>query len=451
METAADLAGLDRDVARAVASWSRWRVRLAADPAAHADEDPIEPWRHVAGQTAWRDVGALDVVALDAPLRDGLGRWMHALLQARLARDLDVAWARAAAEPRGRFEGEPPREVAWREAWRGVVASRDAQAAELWLAAAIECAPALGAIARERAARRLEVARRLGLSHPADGVTPVPLAALHAVARALLARTDDLARATSREARRDPRRMTDVIRAAVAADAGDGWPARVAARWLHELFGEGVRGLDLALPPLPSTLGASSFARALGSFGYALRVAAGAKVPRFALAREPAFVAAHRFAFLFASLAASPEFHRVALGTSRRVANGQARSLARAALLEVRLHAARLLLCDEASFGDRDLFEELGARIFDAPVPLALAGAWPAPRDDEPARMLALVTTLPLMRDMVDRFDVDWFRNPRALPHLRALGAAPAREDAIELDANLAASAVARALEEVLA
>ncbi len=449
----ADLASLDRDVARAFAAWSRWRVRLDADPEACADEDPIEAYRHVAGQSTWRDLGELAVMTHDAPLRDALRRWVQALLHARLGRDLDVAWARAAIDPRGHFHGDPPRLVGFRDSWRGIVQTDAPGEAARWLDALVECAPPLAAIARERSARRVEIAERLGLDHPSSDATPVPLDALRTAARLLLARTDDIATHVLREGTVDATspRSTDVIRLAVARDAGDGWPTHLTARWLDELFGAGAKGLDIALPRLPAAIGASSFARALGAFGFALRVAAGAKSPRFALAREPAFVAAHRFAFVFASLATSADFHRVALGASRRVALGQARSLARTALLDARVHAARFLLGDESAFAPRDLFEELGTRIFGVALPAALRGAWPAPRDDEPARLLALVTALPLARDLVDRFDSDWFANPRALPHLRALGAVPAREETRELDADAAATALARAFEEALA
>ena len=449
----ADLAGVDRDVARAFAAWSRWRARLDADPVANADEHPIETYRRVAGQSTWRELGALDVMTHDAPLRDALRRWIHALLQARLGRDLDVAWARAAIDPRGHFHGEAPRLVAWHEAWRGIVESRGSGEADRWLDAAVECAPPLASIARERAARRVEIAYRLGLDHPSCEATLVPLGTLRAAAHALLARTDDIAAHVQREAPGDASspRSTDLIRLVVARDAGDGWPTRVTARWLDELFGVGAKGLDIALPRLPATVGASSFARALGAFGFALRVAAGARSPRFALAREPAFVGAHRFAFVFGSLASSADFHRVALHTGRRVALGQARALARTALVDARVHAARFLLTDETSFARRDLFEELTARVFGAPLPTALAGAWPAPREDEAARLLALVTALPLLRDLVDRFDSDWFANPRALPHLRAIGAVPAREETRELDADATATALARSFEEALA
>jgi len=434
----ADLASLDRDVARAFGAWQRWRERLAEDPDAHADHDPIEPYRHVAGQSTWKALGDLEVVSHDAPLRDALKRWVHALLQSRLARELDVAWARAANEARGRFTGESPRLVSWREARRAMIAAEPREA-RLWLDALVECAPPIAAIARERAARRVEIARRLG----AETFDATPLDALHAAARDLLARTDDLASSLLREARATD--ATDAIALSLARDAGEGWPARLSSRWLEELFGGGVRGLDVALPRLPEALGASSFARALGAFGFALRVAAGARAPRFALAREPAFVAAHRFAFVFAALPTSPDFHRVALGVGKRAALAQARALARSALVDARLHAVRLLSSDDRA--QSDAFEELTARVFGAPLPRALAGALPAPRDDEPARFLALATALPLARDLVERFDVDWFANPRAMPHLRALGAHPAREESPPPDV----APLARVFEEALA
>jgi hypothetical protein len=106
-------------------------------------------------------------------------------------------------------------------------------------------------------------------------------------------------------------------------------------------------------------------------------------------------------------------------------------------------------LSNAATFAATDAFEELAARVFGAPLPRALSGAFPSLRDDEPARFLALATALPLARDLVDRFDADWFRNPRAMPHLRALGALPAREEPIALEG--AAASLARAFEEALA
>jgi hypothetical protein len=128
----------------------------------------------------------------------------------------------------------------------------------------------------------------------------------------------------------------------------------------------------------------------------------------------------------------------------------RARVLARTALLETRLHAARLLLGDDASPAPRDLFDELGARLFGASLDARLRGAWPVARDDEPARFVALLEARPFVESLRERFDADWFRNPHAWTHLRALAAGPAREpvDAASFDARV--DAIGRAFEGAL-
>src|ERR1700722_9325384 len=111
-----DLLSLDRDVARAWSALSKWRVRVARAPEAHADDDPIEPVRRAAGKSTWDALRELSPSAAEAPLRDALLPWVANLTVARLGREDDVAWARAAAEERAQFRGEPPRLASWREA-----------------------------------------------------------------------------------------------------------------------------------------------------------------------------------------------------------------------------------------------------------------------------------------------------------------------------------------------
>jgi hypothetical protein len=470
-----DLAALDRDVARGWSALGRWRRALASDPDAHADETPLEAVRNVAGKSTWDALGATatattattttttdprsaparaapTMVSMDASLRDGLRRWVYALLQARLGRDGEVAWARAASDARTPFEGDPPRLVGWREAWRGVVAARGVGEARLWLEAAADAGPRLAAVDAERARTRVEAARRLGFAHPWDALAPAPRDALRPAAARLLDATEDLARDLRRRRFATDARAADVMHDAVAREAGAGWPARLTARWLHELFGAGVRGLRIDLPPLPATLGAASFARALGAFGHAFAVAAASDSPApFAITHEPWDVRAHRAGYVFASLAADPELYVRALGVGRGAAQAQARALAWVALLEARLGAARLLLGDDAAPAPADLFEELGARLYGAPLDRRLRGAWPRARDDEPARFAALVQTRAAVDDLRERFDVDWFRNPRAWTELRAAHAGPARETTDGEALLAAAAALARGLQEALA
>jgi hypothetical protein len=425
-DRAQDLLALDRDVARAWSVWSAWRSRLAADAEAAADEDPFEGLRHTAGKTTWDALRAQSPGATDAPLRDALLPWVGLLTLARIAQADDVAWARAALEAEGRYEGEPARRATWREAWRGVAAARSAAEASLWLVAASDVGPRLAAAARTRAARRLEAARRLGREHPWELLGAGTPAELRASARRWLDATDDLARHARRDMVGADGDAAAVLVAAVAREAGEGWPARLGPQWLEAQLGGALAGAQPRLGALPVTLGAASFARALRDFGFALHRAWKPSSVPFALASPPGFFAAHRLGAVVGALPCDAEWHARALGVGKRVADRQARALARTALLEVRLGAARLLLCDDADPAPRDLFDELTTRVLGAPVDGALRGAWPSPRDDEPSRWAAVLDAGALRTTLRERFDSDWFRNPRAWAHLRATAAGPA-------------------------
>jgi hypothetical protein len=235
----------------------------------------------------------------------------------------------------------------------------------------------------------------------------------------------------------------------VAREAGDGWPARLTPRWLAEQFGAGIGGLPLALPALPQTLGAASFARGLALFGHAFRVASAQGTMPFALASDPWFFGAYRFAFVFGGLAVDPEFGVRSLGLGRRIADRQARILARTALLEARVGAARIVLGAEEST-PRDTFDDVTGRLFGSPVDRRFQGVWPVARADEPARWLALLHAPALRQALREGFDADWFRNPRAWAHLRSLGAGPAFEPVDEASLEPGGDALVRSFERAL-
>jgi hypothetical protein len=441
-----DLASLDRDVARARAAWVKWRRALMQDPEAHADEAPLDRLRHVAGQ------GTYDALAGDDPHRVALRRWVYALLQARIGQPLDVEMARAAAETSARHALPRPHLVSWNEAHRGLLAAETVAERAAWLESAEERGPALAAIARRRRERREEAAKRMGFGAEGPLFAASP-EVLSAAAEALLARTDDLARDELARARRradlptDPPLLIDAVTLAVARDAPEGWPANLSVRWLEGVFGDVARGLKLGALVLPEALGASSFARACAAFGAALRVAGAAPSLPFAMAQDPEPTAMHRFGCVFGALPASAAFQRRVLGNVARIADAQARVLARTALLGARLEAARLLLGDAPS---ADRYEELTSRLFGAPAPRALRGAWPSVPGDVRARFVGLVTAAALAKDLVERFDVDWFANPRAATHLRAIASGPGNEPLPE-DLAPHVGGVARAFVEALA
>ncbi|MBV9947070.1 MAG: hypothetical protein JOZ69_09500 [Myxococcales bacterium] len=447
-----DLFALSRDVARGSAALERWRASLAADVDEHADEAPLEAVRRVAGKTTWDELAAQRPSALDLPLRDALRRWVFALTLARIGQEDEVALVRATNEAAGVLGGEEPLQISFRQAWRAVVEARDASAAAEALAAAAAGAPAVADAARKGAARRIEAARRMGVEHPWDALVAVPRPELRAAAERLLDATEDLALAMGPEAAAGGRGAAAVLHAAVARDAGEGWPAQLTGRWLEEAFGtaSGLRALPVAMPRLPSVVGAASFARALRAFGHAVRVAMAPAALPFALARAPAFVGAHRLGSVFGALPADPEWQARVLGVSPRIARRQARAIGRALLLDVRLGAARLLLGEGEGGPTRERFEELGGRLFGAELDARLRGAWPAAREDEPARFLALLESHAAAEALRERFDSDWYRNPRAWADLRATSATSAHEPADAAALPGRADAIARALEGAL-
>lgn len=444
-----DLISLDRDVARAVAQVEQWRSGLNEDPEGRAEEDPFEGVRRASAKSTRDALLAYDVGVVQRPLRDALARWVSALVETRIGVPGEVELAVQANAACARFEGTEPRRVSWREAWRGLLSARTISEGQLWLDAASEAAPRIAHVRRDRASRRGEAARRLGAQDPWELFFPAPLESLRSCARRVLDVTDPVAEALRKEGPLGDRGPAATILDALARGAGDGWPSRLSPSWLQRTFAGLARDLPLRLGPLPPALGAASFARALYAFGFALRIASTDLSTSFAIAREPAFVAAHRWGFLFASLAADPDFQQRVLGIGRRTAAAQGRMLARTALFDARLHAARIVLSgsDEPPV---DSFDEVGTRLFGRSLDGRLRGAWPWARDDEPARFVALLQAPGARSALVDRFDVDWYRNPRAWVHLREQGALPAWEPVDEKSLDAATNALARAFEETL-
>jgi hypothetical protein len=279
------------------------------------------------------------------------------------------------------------------------------------------------------------VARRLGIDHPWRPLVEVAPGALSDAAARLLDGTEDVWKQVLQETPRAEAGAAAVIQGAMARDAGEGWPARLTPRWLRDVLPDAFAGPPVAVPALPPPLGAASFARALRSLGHAIALTPPSSSTPFALARRPAFAAAHRLGFLLAALPSDPAFQARALGLSRRLAAAQARTLAQSALFEVRLLAARLLLGDDVRPAPPDRFEELGARLFGRALDPRLRGAWPAAREDEPAIFLALLQTPRAYEALRHRHDADWFRNPRAWQELRSAPPDAATVDEKELAA----------------
>ncbi len=428
-----DLARIDRQVAAAVAADARVRAALARlDEGGEAPPDPWPAHREVSGQRALSALREADVSAVDVPMRDALATWVAELTARRLAFSLDVKLAHATSAPAGRA-GAGRAAATWREAMRGLLGSTSAGEARTHLAELDRAAPEIFALDAERRATRAEVLSRLGAPSP-----PAPAG----VARVLLERTEDIAGEVCRVRPGDaPFPLHLDMRLGRAAV--EGWPAHLGWRWVAEMlpaFGA------VAAPRMgwaPEVFGAASFARALRAFGEAFAAAARPAGP-FALRQPVRSVRARTIGCAIGGLPAIRAFYKRRMGLSPGTCRDQARALSAVALLQVRHLVARTL-----HDGSRASQEELTARALGPEVPPAAAAMLLRPRDADADTLRAVVATLPLLDALRDRFDEDWFDNPRAPAYLRTLAATepeasaePGEEDATRL---------ARRLEEALA
>ena len=473
-----ELFAVDARAARAQKALEQARALLSTKPGREEarSRDPFEGVRDVAGQSTFKALRELDVGAAQELHRDALVRWVHELLQARVGWELTVDEAdavhapdptlasRAAREraimstPSGPLPGAAPdlgaTLVTFDVARRALIEAAAPAAAEIAFRRLDELALPVVAVRNELRARRFEAARRLGLEHPwslavsADG----GVRALDELARAVLDATEPLASELHKDLRRRAGRVEPwlTIHDSFARDAREGWPARLTARWLEDVF----RTLAPRAPrvaALPPALGGASFLRAAATWGFGLRLGGIARSSPFALARDPYPVDAHLFAGTLAVAVADRVFAKRKLGVPSRAADAHARVLGRSLFLEVRTRAAALVAGMRDSARDSDL-EELTARVFGAPFPRALAAAWSfgglagSARVDAPARLVAAVRTHDFVRTLVERFDEDWFDNPRAAAHLASIAAGPVWQgDVPQPDV---ARALARAFEE---
>jgi len=421
---------LDREVARAAGALGAARARR---PLADAP-NPLDPHRRVSTRATW-----LELAEAPGPLAAELRSWVAALTLERVlwadAARRDAAWRAPSitlAEPQVVAFTESPRDLLVRALREADPGKRRAFAGALGRGAG-----AVHDAARILAERRVEAARLLGADLSALEIPVDPPAALAEVAARLLADTAPmLERAGS---------WSSALSWSVGQGAGEGWPARLNERWLFDLFRESplTEGLRPAMAKLPAPIGASSFARALGAFGAALADADG---PRtfFSIAGAPFDLRRPRRAALFAGLAADPVFARRALGLGRGRARDQARDVARAMLLSLRLDAARVLCRGVLSLpeGERAArFEEHTAAALGAPIPPALAGVVPHLGPDDPSRLAGALLAARDRRELVERFDEDWFQSPHAGRAIREEDATTPRTrlaPAASLDAGLA-------------
>jgi hypothetical protein len=181
---------------------------------------------------------------------------------------------------------------------------------------------------------------------------------------------------------------------------------------------------------VPRPLGGASFLRAAHDWGFALRLAGTARALPFALARDPYPTEAYVFASALGASVAERVFARRKLGLTARGADVHVRELSRTLFMRLRTIAAELVAGVPPSTRTDEL-EELTSRLFGVALPPPLAEAWSyggfggTSRVDAPARFLGALRSQAFVRDLVNRFDEDWFDNPRAAGHLANVSVGP--------------------------
>lgn len=417
---------IDRDVEKV------HRALLCSEGTVGEEDDPFEVARYVSGKTTYDALMAMSPGVTDTPLRDALVLWVVFLLSKRVERPAVRTLRRALSVKATTQAGTPPRTVSAREVPEGLLASRTEAEAAPWIAAWAERAPELVQHARTVSDRREEIARRLGIACVDDLLLLDKSRDLATYAAALLDETDSLW-ASLHPGDASARSIAPTL---AARDAGTGWPAHLTVRWFGEIFPDASRS-GFALPKgerLPTPLGATSFARALEHFGR--HGAPRQKSLAFTLSREPVSTSAYVRGLLLSSVVLTPSFQKRILSVGGTTLSAQLRLLWKAALWDVRLASARVLV--HAGAGD----EDVPRRIF-GHVPQGFV--FPLPQEDALVRLSAQWRARDLTLSCVQRFDEDWFRNPRAWPEL-----ATHREQSREFSPREQAAALARTFEKEL-
>lgn len=158
----------------------------------------------------------------------------------------------------------------------------------------------------------------------------------------------------------------------------------------------------------------------------------------------------HAMGWLLSSLLLEPRWLAERCGVEKREAPDLVRALGLRRLFSLRARAAALRIAAEA---ERGLSGRAWREGYREAMTAALGAAWDAVRAardaDGPAHAAALAGAgqgEALRRSIVERFDEDWWRNPRTAGHLAALLAAGALPEEEAAKPSLAARALAEGL-----
>lgn len=424
-----DWSRIDAEVTGLLAAWRRGLTQLRRDASGAEEADnPLD--------SRWLDRDRIaELAELDDPLARALVTWLTVLWSASRSWDdrADIAAMWRAAH-RVDHADAPLSLSALRD---GMFSAATDAERQRHTAALLRLSGPLSDRTIAALERRFEDEQKLPDALRFGAVEGVERAQLGSICLRFLERSDELAETMRRG-------FVSGLHAALGRDASEGWPAKLTTRWIGDVFeGTGLtHGLRLGPVSLPRLWGATSFARALGGFGMAvLDAGRPAQLPR-ALHQHPAGSRRQVRYALFASIIAEPTFAQRMLGLSRGRADHQRRGIARAMLASLRVDALRVLALAALHEGrDRahEQLAEVSARCFDQPLPAPFYGVVPRLRSGDGAAFVGALCAAEQRALLIDAYDEDWFRNPRAIEMLRDEDTRPLPADPTIGEARLSA------------
>lgn len=439
---------LDRMVKQAQGAMRHAHRRLMREGLACENlPNPLERDHHTSRKDSWLELMELKHNPVAAALAD----WVYTLTLDRvLFRDMRRV-ALSLHEPVIELSEPSEEKISFYSLRQRWLSERDPKRARLWAAGLVQGASRISEAEHIFAERRAEAIRLLGAADPLAIEIPCePSSAAFRLSEALLTRTAEFCE------RRSESTWDGFIRRSLARDADADFPARITARWLESLFERAgfASGLRLELDTLPASLGAASIVRALAQFGRALARAALPSGAPFSLALPPFDLRPARRAWLFGALPGDKVFLKRALGLGSDRAREQARKIARAMLISLRLWAARVLLRDTLRKEPKaraDAWQERSAWALGEAIPGALAGVLPRLSAYDACEFLGMLMSASDRRNFIERFDEDWFHNPKAAHALREeQSLLPPSGRIPEADLQAALSELVRAFEQAL-
>jgi len=413
-----DPVSLSRQIAKANASYQRWQDQLRQDP--DCEDNPLQPYRTVAGRTLFRD---LDQLGEQDPLRDYLKRWVFCLAERRVNSKLTRASYLERYQRKLTVETEPSSLTLAEMLLHAL--RKPAMAASVLNDYLKQCGP-YGTQIGLLWERRAELARRWGLPSYERVLAGSDDAAPVEAARAWLDRTQDM----FFEHRQSS--LDRLIDSALARDAKLDWPSHLSWRTLAGFFAgtQLLSSLKLRSKRLPERVAPASFMRALARMGEEWSQALAPSDQFFVVAHDPYRLQTHAYAALFAMLLHNPSFLKHTLGMQPHQLAQTRRALFRTLLIESRVRALKVVVANGGLHGRAALQEtflnELDHRL-GVRLPEHTAGALFVPDNESERGFAGLLLASSQVDALFQSHNEDWFRNPRAIDQLRSEASLPPR------------------------